>query len=521
MDRLNPQHDPGLLAPAGRRADRWLWLAGLAMALCLLARILNAPVSRDEQIFFSVSLLAGAHDLYSVLGFNHLPNLPLLTGPLLQAADRPFLVARLIVFVAWLASLGLIGVHALRETGSRALAGLSLLLLASSPLLLNETGTLFSNNLLPVPFALAGVILFLRAVEADPPDARRLLAAGVLLAFAAGLKANYLFVIVPVGVAALLMPARLSPGQRLLHVAGPLLVGGVIGGAPTLIRLARDPQGLLAHVVGYHTGPHRAQAAASSEDLVISLGDRILLARQLWGDGGTLLTGFLCVLLVLLLLRQGWRPGRGFWLLGAIILLGAVMGLVPTPSFPQYFSLPVPFLILMLLLLAGALEGQGRALAAPALLALGLMVLAVDGPRLARDLPKLARPAMWVPMKVHDISRQVVAATGAGPVVTLSPVYVLEAGGRIYPELAGGPFVYRVAHLIPAAQRPYYRAIVGPDNLAAFLAAAPPAGVLVGEHGPLDDALRAHAARQGMRPIPLAGAATRYGQLELFVADGR
>ena len=61
MDRLNPQHDPGLLAPAGRRADRWLWLAGLAMALCLLARILNAPVSRDEQIFYSVSLLAGAH----------------------------------------------------------------------------------------------------------------------------------------------------------------------------------------------------------------------------------------------------------------------------------------------------------------------------------------------------------------------------------------------------------------------------------------------------------------------------
>jgi hypothetical protein len=521
MDRLNPEHDPALMAPAGSRADRWLWLAGLAMALCLLARVLNAPVSRDEQIFFSVSLLGGAHDIYSVLGFNHLPNLPLLTGPLLHLTDRPFLVARLIVFAAWLASLALVAAHALRQTGSRSLAGLSMLLLASSPLLLNETGTLFSNNLLPVPFAMAGVLLFLRAVEAAPPDRRLLLAAGVLLSLAAGLKANYLFVIVPVGVAALLMPRALPAGQRLLKVALPLLAGGMIGGAPTLIRLARDPEGLLAHVVGYHTGPHRAQAAASSEDLVISLGDRILLARQLWGDGGTLLTGFLCVLLVLLLLRQGWRPGGSVWLIGAIILLAAAMGLVPTPSFPQYFSLPVPFLILLMLMLVGALKGEGRALAAPAFLALALVVLAVDGPRLARDLPRLARPASWVPMKVHAISQQVVAATGAGPVATLSPIYVLEAGGRIYPELAGGPFVYRVAHLIPADQRRHYRAVVGASNLPAFLAATPPTGVLVGEHGGHDDAFRAHASARGMRAVPLADAATRYGQLELFAAEAR
>jgi hypothetical protein len=516
--------------PATRAA--LCWAAGAAVLLCVLAKLLSAPVARDEQIFFAVSLLGGQHDIYSELGFNHLPNLPLLIGPLLRMSDTPFLLGRVIIFAAWVVT-GLLLAHATRrETGSPALAALAVLLLGSSPLLLNETGTLFSNNFLPVPFALGGLLLFLRALEPGAgPRPLLLFLSGVLLACAAGFKANYVFVILPVGLAALLRPAGLPLARRIGCVALPLLAGGLLGGAPTLVRLLTDGQGFLAHVVGYHTGPHRAHALLSDEALVISFGERLILARQMWGDGGTILVGFACILFLALLLQRGWRPDWPVLLVGSLIALGAMFGLVPTPSFPQYFSLPAPFLILLLMMLVGRAGPAGETsvahplapplLVAPVLAALALTVLMIDGPRMARDLPRLARPSSWEPMKVQAISRQIVQATGGGPVATLSPIYVLAAGGRIYPELAGGPFVYRVAHLIPAEQAAHYRRLVGAGELAALLEEQPPAGVLVGEHGKLDDAFRAWTSERAMVPVHLDAATTRYGRLELSIPPER
>lgn len=506
-------------APAVRALLGWATVA--AVLIPILARVLSAPVARDEQMFFAVAMLGHAHDIYGELGFNHLPNLPLLAGPLLRMSDTPFLVARLIVFAAWIALSLLVAHAAYRETGRPAIAALAVLLLGSSPLLVNETGTLFGTNLLPMPFALGGVLLFLRALDGESaPKPGLLFLSGVLLALAAGFKANYIFAVLPVGVAALLVPRSLSPVRRLWRVVLPLLAGGLLAGAPTLVHLMTDPAGFLAHVVGYHTGPHRAHALQSDEPLVIGFGERLVLARQMWGDGGTLLIGFACLLLAVLLAKRGWRPDWRVLLVVAVMGLGALMGLVPSPSFPQYFSLPAPFLILLFLLLIREAGARELPISGPLVVALAATVLLVDGPRLLRDLPRLARPATWEPMKVHAISRQIVRATGDGQVATLSPIYVLEAGGRIYPELAAGPFVYRVADLIPAAQRHHYDRIVGADQLATLLDERAPAGILVGEHGSLDDAFVQWAEDNGMQSAPLAGGQTRYGQLALKVSVG-
>lgn len=494
------------------------WAAGAAVLLCVLAKILSAPVARDEHMFFAVSLLAGDHDIYSGLGFNQLPNLPLLVGPLLRMSEAPFVTGRLIVFAAWIAAALLLAHATHRETRSPLLAALSVALLGSSPLLLNETGTLFGNNFLPVPFALGGVLLFLRALEPGAEPRRRLLfLAGIVLAVAAGFKGNYVFVIVPVGLAALALPPGMPLLRRLRTVTLPLLAGGLLGGAPTLLRLIGNPQGFLAHIIGYHTGPHMAHALLSDEDLVISLGERLILARQMWGDGGTILVGFACAVLLAMLLRRGWRPDWPILLVGSLVGLGALFGLIPAPSFPQYFSLPAPFLILLMMMLAGRAGSDEHIAVGPLLLALAATVLLIDGPRLVRDLPRLARPSSWEPIKVQALSRRIVEATGGGLVATLSPIHVLAAGGRIYPELAAGPFVYRVVELIPADQAVHYRRLVGAGQLAALLDEDPPAGVLVGEHGKLDDAFRAWTAERSMAAADLDGGATRYGRLELYV----
>ena len=131
------------------------------------------------------------------------------------------------------------------------------------------------------------------------------------------------------------------------------------------------------------------------------------------------------------------------------------------------------------------------------------------------------RPDRWTGNTVHEAGRQIAGATGSpgGVLATLSPVYALEGGMRVYPALATGPLVYRVGELIPAADRRYYR-MVSPRTIGNLLDAAPPAAILTGFEGDLDASLTAYARRHGYveRRLPLVR--YRYGQAVLFVRPG-
>jgi hypothetical protein len=52
-----------------------------------------------------------------------------------------------------------------------------------------------------------------------------------------------------------------------------------------------------------------------------------------------------------------------------------------------------------------------------------------------------------VPVRVHRISQDIYAnASGDKLALTLSPLYAIEGGCKIYTELSAGSFVYRIAH---------------------------------------------------------------------------
>jgi hypothetical protein len=65
------------------------------------------------------------------------------------------------------------------------------------------------------------------------------------------------------------------------------------------------------------------------------------------------------------------------------------------------------------------------------------------------------------------------------PVATLRPVYPIEAGLGIYPELAGGLFVYRVADWLTPEQREHYHT-TSPHVVERLLNERPPGAILVG-----------------------------------------
>ncbi len=487
------------------------------LMLALFGRILSAPVRHDEQMFFSMAMMLGKGQLYQDFGFNHLPNSAYLLAPLRWLTHQPFLAARMVICLAWVAASGAMALIALRATGKPAMALLAVLLLITSPLLVNQTGTLVTNNFLPIPFMLTGTLVFMMAVDRKTPDIGLVALSGIILAIAIGMKANYAFMVPPFAIAALNLPAHCPLKQRFRQVFLPMLGAGLLGGLPTLLYLAQDPSGFFAHVVGYHTGPHHAWALQQPGDLIISLPERMALAQGIWGSGGFLLTGF--AITVLLVLRGGkldWQSS----LLVRLTACAIVASFIPSPAFAQYYSLPAAFLIVLLLHLAGGQPVDSRRFATPLLIALGIAATAVDAPRLLGGLPALARPAQWTGAGIHRLSTAIVAAAAGRPVATLSPLYVLDAGGIIYPELAAGPFVYRVAGLIPAEDKPHYR-LASPQTLPAMLDLDPPGAILVGAEGDLDNAFRSYAQSHGYRAVPLPGGNTRYGALTLFAAPPR
>jgi len=85
----------------------------------------------------------------------------------------------------------------------------------------------------------------------------------------------------------------------------------------------------------------------------------------------------------------------------------------------------------------------------------------------------------WVPTEVYAKAAEIRDTIGTGELVlTLSPIYVLESGNKIYPQFAAGPFAYRVADFLPEKIREQLN-LVGPQSVAQL--PEKPDAILIGE----------------------------------------
>jgi hypothetical protein len=313
----------------------------------------------------------------------------------------------------------------------------------------------------------------------------------------------------PVAIATFFVPRQVSLRTRLVRVVLPVFAGGLIGGAPTLYFLATDPAGFVAHIFSFHRGPQIAYWRAHADPAdpkIMSMSAKAILAQREWTSGANLIL-FLSLAYHATLALGGKGNIRRFrpdfpWpilLLAGTVALAAVASFLPTPAFPQYFTTPLPFAIMLIALLQGWLDAHARALARPFLIvALGMTVL-IGAPMLLASLPKLFFVSRWTGFRVHDDAQHIAAivrrAQPKGALATLSPVHALEGGLAIEPALAMGPFVYRASEWIPPRDRRHYLHLASPASIGQLLYRAPPAGILIGFEGPLDAPLAAFAAR--------------------------
>lgn len=509
------------LAAGSGRFDATVRSYGAATCLvlamtALFCRLMTYPLQHDEHFYVSAGVLFTSAGLYSVLGFSHLPNLPILLH-LLYAAPigaHYLLIARLAIFVAWIAAvtaLVLIGVKLARD---RIAIVVMVALFITNPLLLGAAGMAATNNFMAIPFMLFGLLLFFDGLAPERPRWGVLISSGFCLTLAGGFKINYAVLILPFAVAAFLVPTGLALSSRIRTVVLPLLGGGVAGAAPTLFFLIRDPRGLLAHVVTFHRAPQIAYWRAHpdlADPKIMDFRGNALLAEQLWLSGATMLLVItLIFFMVLFIDRNGGTvkalraAGWQIWLLLAVTVLAALMAFLPTPSFPQYFILPIPFALVLLAALYGKLTREDRGVARPFLIAATALTCLISIPTLLPATASLLAPRKWTGLQVHADAEQIAELTRtSGPaaaLATLGPLYGLEGKQAVYSQLGLGPFVYRAADYIPADQRRYFTALASPTTIIPLLRASCPAALLVGLEGPLDQPLIQFAREANYAP---------------------
>lgn len=475
------------------------------MALLLLTGFcLGRGYNHDEEQFLAAAVLAMDAAPYRDFVYLQTPAYPLLLAGLFNLLGLEggfFLTARLATLTLTMAALAAFWCHAMQEAGDRrAAAGIGLLFITST--VVQPAIDSLRNDMAPCTAMLWALVLLARGGRV------RTLSAGLLLALAVGLKLSYAF-------APLILVGWMAFKHRSLLPW--LVLGGALGTAPMVPWVIAGWDGFVEGAFTYHRATPalwHGEAGLSAYFSLEYLAE--FLNRRIFTD--TALCAGVALLATRLLNRRATGDRSSKLPYEPLIAAALLFGLLPRPPYIQYF---LPFVALLLLALPQAWrrwsDGPARDAVAAAILILGALPGAVV---MMANIPRLVQPDRWMVTRITtaaaDIGTAVKSIGASGPVLTLSPIPVLEAGLTIYPELAAGPFFYRTADRLPSERLRHLRA-VGRRDLVDLLHNHPPAAILIGrEDAALEQPLLSYALTHGYTERPVSG----INGLRLFIAAG-
>jgi len=332
----------------------------------------------------------------------------------------------------------------------------------------------------------------------SPRRIMTLAAAGILLGFAAGLKAYYLAFVPVILLVVSVVPAVGSWWRRQLDVAA-LVSGVVIGLLPVAWLWARSPEAFWFDNLEFHRITSRLYATGSIQNgnPAIRPQERLLFVVDSLGASG-MVPVLVTIVVALVLWRRHERHRLSLSSIQARIALAAGGGAIVAaavafamvPCWPQYTATWVPLWLLAL----GGVIGlvPERALGTLRLLLLGVVAVVVPLglARSARGLALLASPGHWVGVKKHELAlrleRTIPFRLRGEPVASFHQIYAVEAGLPIYPELATAEFLYWAGDTLTPLQREKYVA-TSRATIASLLTARPPCAVVVGVGAATDE----------------------------------
>ena len=461
----------------------------LLLAAALLANSMTKPISRDEHMYCTAgALLARGQLPYRDFTYpSQLPYHPLLLAALYKTLGTThyLLVARLLSVAADIVVLiAIIAIFRFAFAPHRP-AGLLLgaagaVLYVFNPLVDYAAGYAWNHD---VVIACVATSLWLLITTDFQAKSRywRLALIGVLLTFATAMRITTALIEIVFLLAILLMAGR--PWKNRLATALPFSLAALLVLAWPLsvairasdafwLNLTHIPAlyGRWLHEIGLVHSKLALTTAALTQPGYLAL--LVATAYPLWT-----------------LIRR-WSDldaaTKARASLGALLPVAFfVIAYIPPTMWRQYLAMPVPFLVIALAYPLAHLRRvekpqQKSFNIACVVVAFGAILALLSNPiALPRTLAVLV-PEHWVPTLLHKVSSEIADQTPQpGRTLTLGPLYAIEGGRDIYPELASGAIVYRIADSLSAEQRALTRT-VGPSTLTALVGQSPPAAVIVG-----------------------------------------
>jgi hypothetical protein len=465
-----------------------LWVIVLvALAMVLLGNGMTKATGRDEQMYCTAGVLV-SQGMVPYRDFAYASQLP--CHPLLYAAafritgTTHYLLAGRLVSVACdlLVLILIVIIYRGIIPGSYACLWLGLaaaVLVAFNPLVSYASGYAWNHDVV-VLLVMFSLWLLVSIGPSRPVYAWRAAAIGLCLSLAAGMRVTTILVI-PLFMAALAWRAKdlaiLTRGWLLPFAAGSLAAAIW----PVWVFLLA-PEAFWCDLVVipaiYGRWLHEIGMAY----------DRLGLTRDCLTTPGYLAIFVLLAGLVILAGRR--RAGErtvhpaSLMVSAGLAAVFSLIAFIPPTLWPQYWAIPVPFLVVTLAWpLSRLAQGGsgGRMAIAGLLVGLAVIITVAANPLALWGAPLATDPAAWEPLKVHHLASDIVAhAEGTRRrVLTLAPLLALEGGGTIYPELSCGSIIYRVADQLTAEQRRLVR-VAGPSSIVDLARANPPDVVVVG-----------------------------------------
>ena len=461
----------------------------IVLSTAIFANSMAKEVGRDEHTYCTAGvLMSQGKMIYKDFAYPaQMPNHPLLYASLFIASDTThyLLTARIFsVFCDVLVVVCIIGIYR-HIFGAYPVCGTLLGLAAAILYVFNPTvdyanGFAWNNDVVAMCVILA-FWLFISIDFSRKSKYWRIAAIGALLTFATCMRITTALVQLLFFVFLLARPAD-SAKARIKNILPFLAATAVLLIRPIQI-IASAPK---AAFINLFRIPVLNSEFLQKMGQVHNKFD--LIKSSLTAPGYLVIIALaVCLFLVVVLRRRSLTvSNKGNLLLAALLAMPFfIIALILPEMWRQHLAPPVPFLIIVsaypLLYLKESIGSKLFKMSSVSVAACVFISVAFYPVALSR-ISKLSDPQSWTPIQLHRISEDIADKLGAQEsklILTLGPLYVLEAGCDIYPEMAGCPFTYRVAHLLSPDDRRLIKA-AGPRHLQEMLEEAPPAAILLG-----------------------------------------
>jgi hypothetical protein len=475
--------------------------AFLAILLLLFARTAARELNHDEHQFIAPPALLLRDGLlpYRDYAYFHMPNLIFVFAPLFAGTSHLFLAAR--TFNTSCAALLLLTLFVIAARRFRAMQEIRwliafsfVLVLSLNPFFRYTAGRAWNHDL-PVLTSVGAFLALLQACTGKRGWLWMGLS-GALLGCAIGTRLSFAPLLAPFFIVAFLFS---TPGRQRICCLTNLTIGLAIALLPTALLFFAAPSQFLFGNFTYNgtLNPLYHESLFPGEFALLRkfafpLQQLLKSPSDLALVGGFFYFG----------LRPWWRAGwrnisehRETVALGLILVFLFLGCLAATPSHRQYYYPLVPFLLLGNVY-GIARDGKWR-------VRTSWLVIATLFASLLETIPDfhynstILRPAQWPVVTVHARAEQMRELLAEGRVLTLAPIFPLEANLQIYPELADAPFVWRTATLVDKPTQAANR-ILDPTDLEEFFRFAPPNAILTDfEHAEIEAPLVTYAKAHG------------------------